>query len=154
VAADPVLSDPEVVVVVEDRLDPQAFMTVVQGAGLADRRPYGDLDRVGALLARSSPIVTARIAEGELVGVARSISDGGFVTYVCDLAVVEAYQGQGIARALLEATRDACPQCLLVVSAAPDVDPLYDHLGLRRHHSTWYDLPADLTGFPDPPAAT
>ena len=82
---------------------------------------------------------------------ARSISDGGFVTFLCDLAVVEAYQDQGIARDLVEATRDACEGTLLVVSAAPDVDPFYDHIGLRRHHSTWYGLPQDLSGFPDPP---
>lgn len=145
---------PEVTVAVEDRIDVGDFLTVVEGSGLAARRPYGDDGRVGALLARSSPIVTARTAEGELVGVARCIGDGGFATFLCDLAVVEAYQGQGIARALVEAARDACPRTVLIVAAAPDVDPLYDHLGLRRHHSTWYGLPSDPQGFPEPPAAS
>lgn len=143
-----------VTVAVEDRIDVQEFLDVMAGSGLEGRRPYGDPDRVGALLARSMPIVCARTDEGVLVGVARSVGDGGFVTYLCDLAVVEAWQGQGIARAMVEATRDAFPNCLLILSAAPDVDPLYDHLGLRRHHSTWYGLPADLTGFPDPLTVT
>ncbi|WP_370325477.1 GNAT family N-acetyltransferase [Euzebya sp.] len=144
----------DITVAVEDRVDVDAYLTVMAGSGLADRRPYGDDGRVGALLARSAPVVGARTAEGELIGVARSISDGGFMTFLCDLAVVEAYQGQGIARELVEVTRDACERTLLVVTAAPDVDAFYDHLGLRRHHSTWYGLPTDLTGFPSPPATS
>lgn len=141
-------------VAVTDRIDVEDYQTVMAGSGLAARRPYDDDGRVGALLARSSPIAGAWTGEGDLVGVARSISDGGFMTFLCDLAVVEAHQGRGIARALVEATRDACAHTLLVVTAAPHVDDFYDHLGLRRHHSTWYGLPADLTGFPDPPANT
>jgi GNAT superfamily N-acetyltransferase len=143
-----------VTVAVEDRIDVEEYLTVMEGSGLSARRPYADRGRVGALLARSAPIVCARTEDGVLVGVARSISDGGFATYLCDLAVVEAHQGQGIGRDMVEAMRDACSQTLLIVSAAPDVDEVYDHLGLRRHHSTWYGLPADLTGFPDPPSAT
>ncbi len=144
----------DVTVAVEDRIDVDEYLTVMEGSGLATRRPYGDVARVGALLARSAPVVTARTDDGQLVGVVRCISDGGFATYLCDLAVVEAHQGQGIGRMLVEATRDACDQTLLVVSSAPDVDEVYDHLGLRRHHSTWYGLPSDLSGFPDPPSST
>lgn len=144
----------EVTVSVEDRVGVQEYLTVMEGSGLDGRRPYADHDRVGLVLAHSAPIVTARTDEGALVGVARSISDGGFMTYLCDLAVVDAFQGQGLARAMLETTRDACGKTLLIVSAAPEVDAFYDHLGLRRHHSTWYDLPVDLDGFPLPPSAT
>lgn len=144
----------EVTVAVEDRVGVQEYLTVMEGSGLDARRPYADEDRVGLVLAHSAPIVTARTDEGSLVGVARSISDGGFMTYLCDLAVVEAFQGQGLARAMVEETRDACGPTLLIVSAAPEVDAFYDHLGLRRHHSTWYDLPQDLDGFPMPPSTT
>lgn len=143
----------QITVVVTDRIDVEEYLTVMAGSGLAGRRPYADADRVGVILAHSSPLVTARTDDGTLIGVARCISDGGFATYLCDLAVVEEYQGRGVARELMEATRDACARTLLVVSAAPDVDEFYDHLGLRRHHSTWYGLPADLSGFPDPPQA-
>jgi GNAT superfamily N-acetyltransferase len=143
-----------ITVTVEDRIDTAEFVDVVEGSGLAARRPYGDLGRVGAILARSSPVACARTDEGVLVGVARCVSDGGFVTFLCDLAVVEAHQDRGIGRALVEAVRDASPGTVLVVTAAPEVDALYDHLGLRRHHATWYDLPADAAGWPDPPAAT
>lgn len=144
----------DITVEVADRIDIGEYAAVMDGSGLGERRPYADDNRLGALLARSAPIVTARSDDGTVVGVARSISDGGFVTFLCDLAVVEAYQGQGIARQMVEATRDACPDTLLIVTAAPDVDPFYDHLGLRRHHSTWYGLPEDLSAFPDPPPHT
>ncbi|MGI9017637.1 MAG: GNAT family N-acetyltransferase [Euzebya sp.] len=144
----------QVKVAVTDRIDVEEYLTVMVGSGLVARRPYDDADRVGVLLAKSAPLVSARTEAGTLIGVARCISDGGFATYLCDLAVVEEYQGRGVARELMEATRDACSRTLLVVSAAPDVDEFYDHLGLRRHHSTWYGLPADLSGFPDPPSAT
>lgn len=143
-----------VVVAREDRLGVDEYLTVMAGSGLDGRRPYADEDRVGVILAHSAPIIAARTDDGTLIGVARSISDGGFATYLCDLAVVEAHQGQGLARAMVEATRDACERTVLIVSAAPDVDALYDHLGLRRHHSTWYDLPTDLDGFPDPGGVT
>lgn len=138
----------------DDRVGVEEYMSVMAGSGLDQRRPYDDADRLGVILAHSAPIITARTEEGTLVGVARSISDGGFATYLCDIAVVDAYQGRGLARALVEATRDACERTIMIVSAAPEVDAFYDHLGLRRHHTTWYDLPPDLDGFPTPPVAT
>jgi GNAT superfamily N-acetyltransferase len=143
-----------ITVAVEEGIGVEEYLTVMAGSGLDSRRPYDDPDRMGVILARSGPIVGARTADGLLVGVARCITDGGFATFLIDLAVVEAHQGQGIAREMVEQVIDACHRTVVIASAAPDVDAFYDHLGLRRHHSTWYELPADLDGFPQPPAAT
>lgn len=153
-AAEPVPGVSDITVAVEDRVGVEEYMTVMEGSGLAERRPYDDPDRLGVVLAHSSPVIGARTADGTLVGVARFLSDGGFATYLCDIAVVETHQGQGLAREMLELTRDVCGRTVLIVSAAPEVDAFYDHLGLRRHHSTWYGLPEDLVGFPKPPTAT
>ena len=40
-----------------ERLDVGEYLTVMEGSGLAERRPYADLDRVGNVLAASTPVV-------------------------------------------------------------------------------------------------
>jgi predicted N-acetyltransferase YhbS len=49
-------------------------------------------------------IVTAR-KDGKLIGVARSITDFAYCTYLSDLAVDIEYQNQGIGKKLIKETK-------------------------------------------------
>lgn len=53
-------------------------------------------------LEHSTRIVSARDAE-RAVGMARLISDGGYVAYIADVIVTPAYQKQGIAKTMVNA---------------------------------------------------
>jgi N-acetylglutamate synthase-like GNAT family acetyltransferase len=76
--------------------------------------------------------------DGELlVGLARTLTDWSYVSYVADLAVREQYQKRGIGTELLRRTRDAAPQSQLVLFAAPQAVDYYERIGFTRHSSGW-----------------
>ncbi len=116
----------------EERLRAQDFAELLRASGLAERRPT-ELARLDAMLRGAQIVVTAR-AGGQLVGLARSITDWAYCLYCSDLCVVRSHQGQGIGKALLDHTAQAAPQvrtCLLL--SAPDAEGFYDHAGYARH---------------------
>lgn len=123
---------------VEPELSATEFVDVLRRSTLAERRPVDDLDRIGRMLAHADVILTARDAGAVLVGVSRAISDFSYCTYVSDLAVDVARQGQRIGRELLRRTHvTAGVQTTLVLLAAPRAESFYPHVGLERHGSCW-----------------
>ncbi|QCO16056.1 GNAT family N-acetyltransferase [Azospirillum brasilense] len=119
---------------VEPDLTVDAFIDVLHRSGLAERRPVADRPRVEAMLRNAGLIVTARDADGALVGVARSITDFAFCCYLSDLAVDRACQGRGIGKELMRRTRAAMGEgvtCLLL--SAPKAVTFYEAAGMERH---------------------
>jgi ribosomal protein S18 acetylase RimI-like enzyme len=122
----------------EPELAAAEFADVLVRSTLAERRPVGDLERLARMLANSDLIVTARTPERLLVGVARSITDFSYCTYLSDLAVDVAHQRRGIGRELIRRTREAAgPETSLILLSAPQAESYYPHIGLRRHDSCW-----------------
>lgn len=117
---------------IEPDLDTDEFLEVLRRSTLADRRPVDDIGRIRAMLAGAGLIVTARNA-GVLVGVARSISDGVYCTYLSDLAVDARYQRRGIGRELIRRTKEAAPEALLILLSAPKAVDYYPRIGMTRH---------------------
>ena len=54
-----------------------------------------------------------------LIGVARSITDFVYCTYLSDLAVDVKYQKKGIGKRLIEETKKQTPQAKLILLSAP-----------------------------------
>lgn len=130
---------PEVDYRVGEELDVDAFVDVLRDSTLGERRPVEDRERMARMLAGANLVVGAWQDE-ELVGVARSLTDWSYVTYVSDLAVRAAHQRGGIGRGLLEHTRAAAPQATVVLLAAPASVDYYPRVGFSRH-SVAYHLP-------------
>ncbi len=61
-----------------------------------------DPESLAAAIARSTYVVTAR-HDGELVGLARGLSDDVAIFYLQDILVLPEWQQQGVGRALLSA---------------------------------------------------
>jgi GNAT superfamily N-acetyltransferase len=123
---------PEVVYGVEPELDAAAFRRVLIESGLAPRRPVDDLSRLARMLAQADLVVTAR-RDGDLVGIARTLTDFVFRAYLSDLAVSRSAQGLGIGQGLIAATRVAVgPQASLLLTAAPGAVTFYDRIGMPR----------------------
>jgi predicted N-acetyltransferase YhbS len=113
------------------------FIDVLVRSTLAERRPVNDRPMIQQMLAHAAIIVTARI-DGKLVGVSRAISDFSYCTYLSDLAVDEAFQGQGIGRALIRRTHEAAGlSTTLILLAAPKAQTYYPHIGMAKHESCW-----------------
>jgi GNAT superfamily N-acetyltransferase len=121
----------------EPKLPANAFVDLLVRSTLAERRPVDDLGRIQRMLVHADIILTARVG-GMLVGVARSITDFAFCTYLADLAVDAAFQGQGIGRQLIRRTQEAAgPAASLVLLAAPKAQTYYPHIGMQKHDSCW-----------------
>ncbi len=122
----------------EPALGAAEFADVLLRSTLAERRPVGDLERLGRMLEKADLIVTARNPEGLLVGVARSITDFSYCTYLSDLAVDVEYQRRGIGKELIRRTHEAAgAETSLVLLSAPKAESYYPHIGLTRHDSCW-----------------
>jgi ribosomal protein S18 acetylase RimI-like enzyme len=114
------------------------FVDVLRRSTLAARRPVDDAARIAGMLANADVVVTARDVDGLLVGVARSLTDFEYCTYVSDLAVDVAFQRRGIGRELLQRTHDAAGRhTSLVLLAAPEARDYYPRIGMTRHDSCW-----------------
>jgi ribosomal protein S18 acetylase RimI-like enzyme len=117
-------------------LDLDEVVEVYRSSGLGERRPIADTGRFHAMVRNANLIVTCRV-DGTMVGIARSISDFSYVTYLSDIAVSRQYQRSGIGRALIEATRKEAPQAKVVLLSAPAATEYYPHIGFSRHDSAW-----------------
>ena len=92
-------------------------------------RPLRDPERMATMLAGSNLIVTARL-DGRCVGLARCMSDGGWVAYCADLAVDDRYQGRGIGRGLLAKVKEIIGDGVgLALLSVPAAIPFYEKMG-------------------------
>lgn len=121
----------------EPALTVDEFIDVLQRSTLAERRPVSDRQTMAGMLQHADLIITARWAS-RLVGVARSITDFSYCTYLSDLAVDMKFQGQGIGRSLIERTHElAGRNTTLILLSAPQARTYYPHIGLIQHDSCW-----------------
>lgn len=111
-----------------------------RSSGLGDRRPVDDIERFRTMLDNAN-LVLACYQDGLLLGLARSVSDFSYVTYLSDIAVRREYQRSGIGRALISATYDEAPMAKIVLLAAPASTAYYSHIGFTAHGSAWVLTP-------------
>lgn len=122
---------------IEPDLTADEFVDVLRRSTLAERRPVDQPDTIAGMLRHAGLIVTAR-SGGTLVGISRAVTDFSFCTYLSDLAVDAAFQGQGIGRELIRRTHEAAGlQTMLILLAAPAARSYYPHIGMQSHDSCW-----------------
>lgn len=115
----------------EETLSPEEFRDVLVRSTLAERRPTDDLERLSKMLRHANLIITAR-EDGKLIGVARSLTDFTFCTYLSDLAVDESYQKKGIGKELIRRSKIAAAQAKLILLAAPKAVNYYLGIGMTK----------------------
>jgi ribosomal protein S18 acetylase RimI-like enzyme len=127
----------EVEYAIEPALLADEYVDVLRRSTLAERRPVDQPQTIAGMLANADLIVTARLNE-QLIGVARSLTDFSYCTYLSDLAVDEAYQRRGIGRELIRRSHDAAGRhTTLILLSAPAARDYYPHIGMRQHDSCW-----------------
>lgn len=117
-------------------LDVEEVLDVYRDSGLGERRPIEDVDRFTAMVRNANLIVVCR-KDDRLIGIARSVSDFSYVTYLSDIAVRRDCQRMGIGQALIDATRQEAPQAKIVLLSAPAATEYYPHIGFTQHGSAW-----------------
>ncbi|MFD7281029.1 GNAT family N-acetyltransferase [Streptomyces sp. NPDC059862] len=118
-------------------LDLDQVLAVYRDSGLGERRPVEDRQRMAEMVRHANLVVVARDDDGELIGIARSVSDFSYVTYLSDIAVIRAHQCSGVGRALIDATRKEAPSAKIVLLSAPAARDYYPHIGFTAHDSAW-----------------
>ncbi|MDN3249580.1 GNAT family N-acetyltransferase [Streptomyces mutabilis] len=118
-------------------LDLDEVLEVYRSSGLGQRRPADDRERMAAMVRNANLVLAARDTDGTLIGIARSVSDFSYVTYLSDIAVSDGYQRSGIGRALIDATRKEAPTAKIVLLSAPAATEYYPHIGFTPHNSAW-----------------
>jgi predicted N-acetyltransferase YhbS len=127
----------EMIYAVEKSLDVSEFIEVLKNSTLAERRPIDDEQRISSMCNNANLIITARL-DGKLIGVARSITDFVYCTYLSDLAVDVKYQKKGIGKRLIEETKKLTPQAKLILLSAPASVDYYPKIGMTKHNHCYY----------------
>ena len=117
---------------VEPELGVEEFIGVLVRSTLGERRPVSDRDRMLQMLTHANLIITARHPNGDLIGVARCITDFVYCTYLSDLAVDLEFQHRGIGKQLIREVKIATPKAKLILLSAPDVLNYYPKIGMTR----------------------
>jgi predicted N-acetyltransferase YhbS len=125
-----------------NNLDLDAVIDLYVASTLGERRPIDDRGRMAAMLNNANLVITAWDG-GQLVGIARSVTDWVFCTYLSDLAVRQSHQRSGMGKELMRRTQAAAPQAVLILLAAPKAVDYYPHAGFTRHESAWWLRPGE-----------
>jgi ribosomal protein S18 acetylase RimI-like enzyme len=122
---------------IENDLNLTDFRKVLFSSTLAERRPINDSTRLEKMLRGANLIITAR-ENDNIIGVARSLSDFTFCTYLSDIAVDKNYQKQGIGRELIKRIKIASGDARVILISAPKAIGYYPNIGMKRHEYCYY----------------
>ncbi len=118
-------------------LDVDRVIDLYRRSTLGERRPVDRPDVFQKMLDHADLIVTAWDG-AKLVGIARTLTDFGYVAYLADLAVDEAYQRRGIGEALVKETRMRLDEtCFIALLSAPKANEFYEKLGFEHNPRAW-----------------
>lgn len=123
-------------------LELDAVIELYRASTLGERRPIEDRARMQQMLQHASLVITAWDG-AQLVGIARSLSDFSYATYLSDLAVRVSHQKQGIGRELIRRTQDAGGNATVILLSAPKATEYYPHIGMTQHPSAWWLKPEE-----------
>ena len=115
-------------------LTPARIITLYRRAPLL--RPVSDPESVWRMFENSSVVLTAW-HEGQLVGIARVLSDGVLYSYLCDLAVEPDVQRLGVGKQLIATVLERCKGTELVLRDSDISSGFYAHLGFKRVTNAW-----------------
>lgn len=121
-------------------LDLDAVIELYRASTLGARRPVDRREHMASMLQHANLVITAWQGD-QLVGIARSLSDFAFITYLSDLAVRDSHQRAGIGKELIRRTQGAAPSATLVLLAAPAAVDYYPHIGFTHHPQAWLLAP-------------
>ena len=89
------------------------------------------------MIRNSDLIITAR-NKGRLIGIAGSVTDFVYCTYLSDLAVDQEFQNKGIGGKLIKLTKNETPTAKVILLSAPKAVDYYPDIGLTKHKACFY----------------
>lgn len=129
-------------------LELDTVIALYRASTLAERRPVDDRERFRKMVENANLNVAAfdDAADGRLVGLARSVTDFAYCTYLSDLCVDAAYQRRGVGRELIKQTQQQAPQASVTLRSAPQAVAFYRRLGMTPHNAAFVLRPGEALG--------
>lgn len=120
-----------------DTLEVERLIDLYRASSLARYRPLDD-PAIVAQMIRHANLMVAAWDGGLLVGLARTLTDFGYVAYLADLVVRESHQKRGIGTRLIRETQLCLGErAKIVLIAAPEAEDYYPKIGFRPFPSPW-----------------
>lgn len=111
-------------------IDASEVADVFKKSGIT--RPVDDLERIQRMVDHADIIVTAR-NNGQLIGIARAITDYSYCCYLSDLAVDAEYQRIGIGKELVRLIQEKLgEEVTLLLVAVPNAIDYYPRIGFKK----------------------
>jgi ribosomal protein S18 acetylase RimI-like enzyme len=111
-------------------LDIEDVCRLYDDSGL--RRPTRDLLRMTEMYV-NSPLVVSAWSGDRLIGVARTLTDFAWASYLADLAVAKDFQRTGVGKELYELTRrEIGAGSMLLLISVPEAQDFYTRIGLEK----------------------
>ena len=86
----------------QERLTPEAYIGFLRRTDLGSQYPKERFhERIATLVEKASISLTARDADGALIGVCFGITDFAYWLFITDLGVVREWTGRGVGKALV-----------------------------------------------------
>ena len=86
----------------QERLTPEAYIEFLRHTDLGSQYPKERFhERIAILVEKASIRLTARDADGALIGVCFGITDFAYWLFITDLGVVREWTGRGVGKALV-----------------------------------------------------
>jgi ribosomal protein S18 acetylase RimI-like enzyme len=121
-------------------LSAEDYVRVLDSTYMRERRPLANRERIARMLAGSNMIVTAREQTGEILGLARGISDDEWVCYLADLVVRDDQQRRGIGTGIMRTVKDILgPGMGIVLVAYPEAIEYYRRIGMSEMAAFYID---------------
>lgn len=122
---------------INESITTDQFIGLLSACSLGERRPMDDSECIEGMLLNSNLTVSAW-HEGELIGIARCVTDFHYACYLSDLAVHETYQRRGIGKQLQSLVQSRLgPKCKLILLAAPEANSYYGRIGFTHNDRCW-----------------
>ena len=120
----------EITYKINAELDIEDVCRLYDDSGL--RRPTRDLLRMTEMYV-NSPLVVSAWRGDRLIGVARTLTDFSWSSYLADLAVAKDFQRSGVGRKLYDLTRrEVGAGSMLLLISVPGAEDFYRRLGLEK----------------------
>ena len=120
-----------------NHLDLDKVIELYRVSTLGERRPIENRKVMNEMLENADIIITAW-DDLKLVGIARTLTDYGYVAYLADLAVHIDYQRKGIGAELVEKTKERLQStCFVTLLAAPGANDYYSKIGFVHNPRAW-----------------
>jgi predicted N-acetyltransferase YhbS len=122
---------------INEPITTEQFVALLENSTLSERRPIEDHECMEGMITNSNLTVSAW-SNGDLVGIARSVTDFHYACYLSDLAVIKEHQKSGIGKHLQILTQKQLgPKCKLILIAAPAANDYYEHIGFTNNPRCW-----------------